>query len=450
MLIGSIFIKYQHMSQPSGVTISSKLPRLPFVGSRVFYGWIIVFVGFVNQLAQGLVNQGFSAYADVLSVDFSWSRAVLAGPRSVTSVQNSILGPISGWMVDRFGPRVVVAAGMTITGLGLVILGITNSLLVYYVANILMALGLSVGGMLVMSVAINNWFRRRSTLAQSLMLLGFSLAGVFGVPLVVMLQTNLGWRHSAVWTGVGIIAVSLPCSTLLRSRPEPHGLLPDGDTPGAPVSETAKRTGTGVEYSFSLREAVRTRAFWLLAFGWSVISLGTGAVQVHLFLHLGQNAGGVGLQRAVVATVWSVASICNIPARLAGGFLGDRMPKNITLGIAGVFLAGSIFALAVTTSFATALLFAVPYGIGWGMSTPTMNSAQGEYFGRKSLGVIRGWLQLAALPFTIAAPVLVGFMADRQGTYRWAFIALSSFMIVGVGLVFLATRPKPPHYKAHS
>ena len=432
---------------PKGDRGVSTLPRLPLLGTRVFYGWIVVFIGFVNQLAQGLVNQGFSSYADLLSRDFGWSKAVLAGPRSITSVQNSILGPISGHLVDRFGPRIVVGAGMAITGLGLVVLGMTNSLWVYYVANIMMALGLSVGGMLVMSVAVNNWFRRRATLAQSLMLLGFSLAGVFGVPLLVFLQTTLGWRHSATWTGIAVIAIGVPCSMLLRTRPEDFGQLPDGDAPGAQVRPAGK-VAFDVEHSFTLRQAVRTRAFWLLAFGWSVISLSTGVVQVHLFLHLGREAGGVGLARTTIAAVWSVAAVSNIPARLIGGFLGDKLPKNLTLGAAGLLMAGSVFALATATSFGTALLFAVPYGIGWGMSTPVMNSAQGEYFGRRSLGAIRGSLQLAALPFTIAAPVVVGHMADQQGTYRWAFMVISSVMVVGAGLVFLARRPGPPREKS--
>ncbi len=433
------------MSEAQRTSAVPKPVRLPLFGSRVFYGWGIVFVGAVNQFAQGLVGQGFSAYADLMRADFNWDRAVLAGPRSVTSVENSLLGPLSGWMIDRFDPRILVGAGMGVTGLGLVVLGITDSLWLFYMANILTALGLSIGGMLVMSVVVNNWFRRRGTLAQSLMLIGFSLAGVFGVPLLVFLQERLGWHHAAMWTGIGIIVIGVPCSLLLRKRPESHGLLPDGDPPGGLAQAAGRRGRAGVEYSFTLREALRTRAFWFLALGWAGMMLGTGVVQVHLFLHLGEEPGGVGLTRLTVATVWSIAAIANIPARLAGGFLGDRLPKNITLGVSGMLMAGSVFALGMATSFGGALLFAVPYGIGWGMSTPTMNAAQGEYFGRKSLGVIRGWLQLSSLPFAISAPVIVGAMADSQGgSYKWAFIFLSGVIAVGAALVFLATRPKPP------
>lgn len=427
-------------------TGAEKPLRLPFLGTKVFYGWGIVFVGFVSQIIQGLVNQGFSSYTDLLSVQFGWSRAVLAGPRSVTSVQNSLLGPVTGSLVDRFGSRVIFRTGVVVTACGLILFGMTHSLWMYYVSNIVIALGISLEGLLVVSVAVNQWFRRRGTLAQSIMLLGFSLAGVFGVPLLVFLQTKMPWGVSAIWTGIGVMVIGLPCATLLKNSPESHGLLPDGDIPSNTVGSSTK-AGADVEYSFSLREAIRTRAFWFLAFGWTATSFGIGVVQVHLFLDLGQV---VGFKRPEVALVWSVASITNIPARLIGGFVGDRLPKNITLGAATLLMGGAVFALAITKSLPMAFLFAVPYGIGWGMSTPLMNSIQGEYFGRKSLGVIRGWLQLVSLPFSIVAPVLVGYMADRQGTYQWAYTIISAFMLTAAIFVLLATRPSPPRKAAYA
>jgi MFS family permease len=413
---------------------------LPYSGKKPFYGWVIVFVGFISQSIQGLIVQGFSSYADLLHTDFGWDKATLAGPRSVTSVQNSILGPVAGFLIDKFGPRLVVGIGVVITGLGLILLGTTNSLWMYYVSNIVMALGLSLEGMMVMSVAVNNWFRRRATLAQSLMLLGYSLAGVIGVPLLVFMQTKMGWRQAAFWSGIAVIAVGLPCSLLLRTKPEAFGLMPDGNKPSASSSIETGRPND-IEHDFTLAQAVRTRAFWLLGFGWAVCMLATGVVQVHIFLQLEQD---VGLQRSAVALIWSIASFSNIPARLIGGILGDKLPKNITLGISIIFMGTAIFALAIATSFTTTLFFAIPYGIGWGISTPVINSIQGEYFGRKSGGIIRGWLQMVGIPFSIAGPVLVGYWADVQGTYKWAFITLSILILAGGGIAFLTTRPKHP------
>jgi MFS family permease len=256
--------------------------------------------------------------------------------------------------------------------------------------------------------------------------------------LLVLLQASIGWREAAVWSGVVVIAVGLPCSFLLRTKPETFGFYPDGHR----ISDGDKagyESHTTVRNDFTIGQALRTRAFWLLGFGWAACMLATGVVQVHIFLQLELDGG---LERIVVGLIWSIASFTNIPARLLGGLVGDRFPKNITLGISIVLMGIAVLALAVATSLGTALLFAIPYGIGWGISTPVINAIQGEYFGRKAGGVIRGWLQLVGLPFAIAGPVVVGAMADRQGTYRWAFIILAAVILAGALVAFLATRPK--------
>lgn len=419
-----------------------KVPQFPWIGKRPFYGWVIVAVGMVTQFFQGIVSQGFSTYLSPLEKDFGWSKAVLAAPRSVTQVENSILGPLEGFLIDRFGPRRMVAVGVFIMGLGLILFGFTQSLWMYYLSNIIIALGTGFQGLLIMSVAVNHWFRRKRTIAQSVMLLGFSMAGVVGVPALVLTQTSMGWQESAIGSGLIIWAVGFPCSMLLRTRPEPYGLQPDGDMPGTTTPTINRERPAGVEYDFTLREAIRTRAFWLLAIGWAIGNLGIGAAQVHLFLHLEQ---GVGLTRTTASLVWTVASLSNIPSRLAGGFFGDRLPKNLVAGFSMVFTAVSVFVLGVATSVQMTFVYAVIYGIGWGIRTPVMNAMQGEYFGLKSQGVIRGWLQSLSILLTIAAPVLAGYVADIQGSYRWTFIVMSFVMLAGAVLVFLATPPKPPH-----
>jgi OFA family oxalate/formate antiporter-like MFS transporter len=179
----------------------------------------------------------------------------------------------------------------------------------------------------------------------------------------------------------------------------------------------------------------------MLAIGWAIGNLGMGAGQTHLYLHLEQ--GDAKLAHTTAALVWSVAALANIPSRLVGGFLGDRLPKNVLLGIATLLMAVSTYILAIADSARMAFAYAILYGLGWGMRTPIMNALQADYFGRKSLGKIVGWLQSMSLPITIAAPVLIGYMADVQGTYRMAFTLTSLISIPGAALIFLATRPKP-------
>jgi MFS transporter, OFA family, oxalate/formate antiporter len=424
----------------SPTTTPAAPARLPWRGSRPFYGWIIVGVGFVTQFFQGMANQGFPTYLPSLQKEFGWSKATLAAPRSVTQVQNSILGPIEGFLVDKIGPRYMVMIGVFVLGLGMILFGLTHNLFMYYFSNILIAAGTGFQGLLVMSVAINNWFRRKRTMAQAWMLQGFAMAGVVAVPVLAALQSGPGWRTASIASGIFIWILGIPMSMLLRTKPEPFGLLPDGATPGA--AETAAAGGRKVhaEYDFSLREAIKTRTFWLLSIGWAIGNMAMGVAQTHIFLHLEQD---VRLTHATASMVWMVASTACIPSRFIGGYLGDRLPKNLLLGCATTLMAASVFILAIAGTLSAALIFAVIYGLGWGIRTPVMNALQADYFGRKALGNIVGWLQSLSIPITIAAPIIVGHVADVQGTYRAGFIAVSLISLVGTSTIFLARPPKP-------
>jgi MFS family permease len=412
-------------------------PWYPWIGKRPFYGWIIVIIGAVTQFFQGITSQGFSTYLGPLGTDFGWSKAALAGPRSVTQIEGAITGPIEGFLVDKFGPRRVVTVGVFIMGLGFLLFGITNSYWMFLLSSIIIALGTGLQGLLVMSVTVNNWFRRKRTISQSVMSLGYSMAGVVGVPALVLIQNQMGWRESAYITALIVWTIGFPCALLLRTVPESIGSVPDGEIPDNTVIE---KNYIKDEYDFTLREAIRTRSFWLLAFGWAIGNLGLLGVQVHLFLHLEI----VGLSRATVSLVWMVASLSNIPSRLIGGFLGDRLPKNVMHTVSMVFMAVAIYILAVADSPLLAFTYAVLFGIGWGMRTPIVNAMQGEYFGRKSQGIIRGWLQTISLPIIIAAPVVAGHMADIQGTYKPTFIVIALIILAGAFLVLLATHPPIP------
>lgn len=420
-----------------------KLPWFPWVGKKKpFYGWVIVMVGALKEFATGINGQGFATYLGPLQKEFGWNRALLAGPRSATQIEGAILGPLEGFLLDKLGPRVMVAMGTFVMGLGLMLFGLTHSLWMYFFSNIVISLGSGFASLLIISVVVNHWFRRKRSFANALVGLGFAMAGVVGVPTIVFLQTHFGWRMSAVITGFLVWAVGIPGFLLLRRQPEPFGLLPDGELPQPTTTPGGSHAHTVIEeHDFTMREALHTRSFWLLAIGQALVGLGTGAVGVHLFLHLEQ---GVGLSRSTGAFVWTVASTANIPSRLIGGFFGDRLPKRFVLGSAIAMVAISHFVLGLANSLPLAMTYAVLYGIGWGSRTPVANAMQGEYFGRRGQGLIRGWLQSMTVPVTIAAPVVAGYLADRMGSYRQIFVTMSFISLAGAIMTFFATPPKPP------
>jgi MFS family permease len=422
----------------TGVT-KEKLPWYPWLPGRArpFYGWIIVIAGFVGQFIEGILSQGFSTYLGPLQSEFGWSRAILAAPRSVTQINGAILGPLQGSLIDRFGPRLVATVGTFIVGLGLISFGLVHSLWQYYAANIVVDLGFGLAGLLVVSVTINHWFRRRRTAAQSLFLLGYTTAGIIGLPLIVWLQSSFGWRASAIISGVGVWAIGMPASLLLRRDPAPYGLQMDGAN-SPPISAGSAARTREVVQGFTLRQAMHTRTFWFLSVANGLNGLAQSAMIVHLFLHLEDD---VGLSRATAALVWTVASLASVPARLLLGLMGDRLPKHLLYGGSLALIGCGILVLGLASSLPMALLFAVLYGFGWGGRTPLQNALDGEYWGLKSLGRISGTLRSLAVPLSIAGPVFAGVLADARGDYRFVFICVSGASFVAAALVLLASRP---------
>lgn len=366
---------------------------------------------------------------------------MLAGPRSVTQVESSVLGPLEGFLMDKFGPRVLVTAGVFIMGLGFILFGLTHSLWMYFLSNIVVILGSGLQGGMIISVAINHWFRRKRATANAITMLGGPMFGLVGVPALILIQTTAGWRTATTLTGLIIWIIGLPLSMLLRGRPEPYGLLPDGDSPGAVSSAGARIRPAVQEFDFTLRQALHTRAFWSLVIGQAAARLGMQTVFIHVFLHLEK---GVGLAALTAAFVWSIVGVVSFPSRLIGGIVGDRVPKNIIVGATQAMMGLSMFVLAIATSLPMAIAFAVIFGIGWGARNPVFNAIEGDYFGYKHQGVIRGWLSLSSMPFSVSGPIIAGYLADVSGTYRPAFIVMSFVALVGAAVLFLTSPPKHP------
>lgn len=394
-----------------------------------FYGWVIVGVGFLAQLVTGLASQSFATYLVPLAMDFGWSRATMAAPRSLIVAEGALLDPINGWLVDKFGPRAMMGVGTFILGGGLMLFGLIQDLWQFYLVNIVMGLGTGFAGLLVVNMAMNQWFRRKRTTAMGITTAGFSVAGFVGVPLVVLLQTQFDWRVAAVASGLAIWSLGIPASLLLRNSPESMGLWPDDELPG--------QADSAAVVDFSLPEAMRTRTFWLISLGNGLAVLVISSIMVHQFLHM---VGGVGLSAGTAAGAFAFMNVVNMGGRLVGGILGDRFSKRLLLATGMLGIAGALVIFAFASSLLPILVFGALYGFCWGTRTPIVGSIVGEYFGRTAYGKINGTIQSLAMALAALGPVLAGFMADRLGNYVAAILALA--LCAGLAsAAFLFARP---------
>ncbi|MBI4336361.1 MAG: MFS transporter [Chloroflexi bacterium] len=413
---------------------------------RPFYGWVIVASSFVNQVINtGLGFQGFGTFFVPLQQEFGWNKTAISGARSAMQVESGVVDPFVGFLVDRWGPRPLMTLGTFLFGLGMVLFSFIHSLWAYYAVFVLIALGSSLGGFLVMTVAINNWFRRRRTLAVALAQLGLGVGGIAVIPLLVWAQTSFGWRTATFWGGLSVWAVGIPAALLMRRAPELYGQLPDGDRAAPPTTAVLPvgkpHAPSAASGDFSLREALHTHAFWFIGFGHGLSVMVVGAITVHQFAHMEQ---GVGLSRSAAAIVVTVLSASNIVGRLVAGMLGDHVPKRYLSAAGMLGSAVALVVLAFATSLGQAMVFGVLHGFCWGMRGPLMSAIRGEYFGRSSYGRIAGMTSLLTSSSALVGPIFAGVMADLMGDYRIGFVVLATISGAGCVLFFLARPPVLP------
>ena len=223
-------------------------------GGRVFRGWWMVIGAAGIQLLSGLLMMhSFGAYAVALQADFRWSMTALSGAFALTRAESGLLGPLQGWLVDRFGPRPILRVGLVLFMAGFMLFAITDTLLVFYLAWALIALGSSLGGFATLTVAIVNWFDQHRAKAVAVSQLGFSLGGMC-VPLVILSVEVIGWRWTAFASGFAVLVVGLPLVQLVHHRPSDIGEVPDGtDEPHPVVARRRTR-----DRDLTPAEAVRT------------------------------------------------------------------------------------------------------------------------------------------------------------------------------------------------
>ena len=405
----------------------------------VFHGWWIAAGAAGIQFLSGVLwMQSFGAYNALLQADFGWSSAVIGGAFALTRMESGLLGPLQGWLVDRFGPRLILRIGLVVFAAGFVLFGFINTILMFYLAFALIALGSSLGGFATLMVSIVNWFSRHRSKAVAVSQLGYSFGGLC-VPVVVLSLELFGWRATAIGSGVVILLIGMPLVELVHHRPDSKGERPDG------IAEPAHAvTGHGHEgHEFTPTEAMRTRAFWCMSIGHALALLTVSTVMVHMVPHL--TAGdGLDFSLAEAGLVVALMTACQMGGQLAGGWLGDHMEKRLVCVVCMIAHGTGFLFLAFASNVGMVVAFAVLHGVGWGVRGPLMVALRADYFGATSFGTIMGLSSLVVMLGMMVGPVVAGFMADYTGNHVAGFAMLACGSLLGAFLFAAAKRPEPP------
>ncbi|MQF48671.1 MFS transporter [SAR202 cluster bacterium AC-647-N09_OGT_505m] len=405
----------------------------------VFYGWWLVGLATITvAMTNGAASHGLGVFFVALESQFGWSRTVLSGAFALARLEGTVLGPVEGYLTDRFGTRRIVLVGFFVLGCGFLLFSFSSGITGFYVAFFVVAMGGGLGGFLPMITLANNWFVRQRSMAIAIAGMGIYLGGVL-VPALALGISTVGWRTVSVGLSLFFFLVGFPLTRLIRNRPEEYGQKPDGDLPSQSAGEETSTDNYGDE-DFTPRQAMATSAFWLITISHGLSAMVVGALQVHAIPMLHD----AGLSLELAATVVAIYTFVAMGSRILGGFLGDRFPKpSVIFAFACIQATGVLMATAVD-SFLTALLFAVLFGLGWGGRGSLFTAIRGDYFGRTSFATIFGLSAFFLSGVSVLSPLFAGYMFDTLGSYDMALVIFVIINILGGSLILFARKPSLP------
>ena len=408
---------------------------------KIFYGWKMVFAAASLQFIQSMMlHQAFGAYVAVLIQDKGWSKTSVSGASAMMSMEAAVIGPILGWFLDRFGSRGVIKVGVIMFGIGFMLLSQIDSLMGFYGAVVVIAIGSSMAGYFPLNVGVIQWFEKKRARALSMVGLGLALGGMF-VPVIAWSIESIGWRETAFGCGVVAIVVGYPLACIFRRRPEDFGETVDGlGAKRGQVDTSTPEAAVKAEPEFTAKQALRTQAFWLLSAGHGVALIIVTAVNTHAINHMRISLGYTIAQASFYITLMTGFQVIGV---LLGGVLGDKLQKNRVAAVCMTMHMVGMLMLTYALGPFMLVLFAVFHGLAWGVRGPFMQAIRADYFGRKSIGMILGLSAMLTAVGQVSGPLLAGIMGDATGNYDLGFTVLA--LIAGAG-TFLFWFAKPPAF----
>jgi MFS family permease len=433
----------------------------------IFYGWwIVVASSFSNGIGGSIQWQGFTVFFLPVASTLGLSHAATSVPFSLARAENGVLGPITGWLIDRVGVRPLMFAGTVVVGIGYILLSRTNSYASFLAVYLLViSIGASTAFMQAATTALNHWFIRKRGLAMAINSAAFRLGGAIVIPLLAYMIIRVGWQTASLWVGILMIVVVAPIALVFRRTPESMGLRPDGDPPPpapaaganpaavpAAASSTASaglRSGPSRHLSsriaattedWGIKEALRTRAYWVLTAGTVLRMAAHGAVGVHLVPMLVSRGQS---EQSAAIMVGALAGF-SVPIILIFGMLGDRIGRArlLTVGYMSSSLSLLLMALVGGT---WPLMLALLLWAGSEAGASLNWALVGDLFGRRNFATLRGMLAPMYNAALVVTPILAGLVFDRTGTYTPALFAGSAIMAAAAVVFFVL---KPPVRRA--
>ena len=407
--------------------------RLPF-----FYGWVIVFLGFLGVFMMGATTfWAIPVFIGPMEDDTGWSRGAIFGALTTRFIVGAFFGMLLGRFADtKAGPPRLLLVGLLIDGTCLVSVYFVQTAWQFILLYGVVGGAGNTGMRLVQSTLVSKWFVLRRSTAIGFSSIGGGVSALIMVPVTEALIGGVGWRETWVILAVMLVAVLLPMVPLAVRAPEDLGLQPDNGE--LPKPGARQRVSAATERSFTLREATHTLRFWVLLLG---IVFGSYSLQTNTII-MKPYFDEIGFASAVSASALSLYGFFSIGARFLWGYVSSRFSGRPALIMQSLATAVSVVLLLQVDSQAFLYVATAYTGLMLGGFPILGQLLWPEFFGRDHIGSITGLVQFVTTLVGAMGPLIAGVVSDQTGSYESAMYVLIVTWLACAAVVF-AIRPEP-------
>jgi len=379
-----------------------------------------------------------------LEAEFGWSRALIASAVSMNLLLFGIAAPISGWLIDRFGPRKVMLGSLT-----LLILGVSGTMTMnqfwqfFLVWGVIVGLGAGGVGSVLTATVGNRWFFAKRGLVLGILGSASSAGQIIFLPLFMAMITYAGWRLGSMALIV-VALILLPLIYLfMRDDPAEVGLEPYGAGQSGVASSGGLAGFRGMrsgKASITLREVVRAPTFWLLAGSFFVCGgTANGLIGTHLIPH----EIDLGIPQIAAASILGVMGGLNMVGTIFSGWMIDRVQPQRWLALVYALRGVSLLVLPFVQDISGFFVFAVIYGLDWFATVPPSMAITADTFGRQNVGKVYGWIFMSHQFGAAIMASSAGALRTWLGDYQFAFLSGGVIAMIAAGLALqIKTKPR--------
>ena len=401
--------------------------------NHTFYGWrLLVALAAIAAVNQGGTYLGAAVINAPMAKDLGLSRGTLGLASTVFVLCIALTAPLVARMVNSFGARATLCSGSLVVAIGSILLATCASRGWHFVVGygVLLGAGCSFGSMVAAQSCAALWFEKRRAMALALVLVGAGLGGSISAPLLtsVIAAAQGNWRAGWLCLSGAALTVALVSLLYVKNCPEDVGQVANG---------RAKAVGGTSREHWTVRDAVRTPAFWLL----TLASVGESVPGTATIAHAVPHLRDLGHTAAAAGSAVGIFSLCSILGSLMVGFLCDRLDPRIAWAVCILMIGSGVWLATRAGSDVAMYLFTGMIGFGSGAALACWHATVAAYFGAASFPSILAAQMPIGTTLAAASPFLVGAVYDRTGSYTPAFFVLGAFSFLTAILLFFANPP---------